>query len=123
MDTSDKIPGGGMLSTADDLARFAIALESGRLLDSATTQLMWTSQKTSDGKVTGYAYGWGVHEENGMRSVGHTGGQPGCSSVIWMLPSQGFAVAIMANTDEVKVQPVAKELAQAYLRVHSASRQ
>ena len=62
VDTSNKIPGGGMLSTADDLARFAIALESGRFLSSATTQLMWTSQKTSDGKVTGYAYGWGVHD-------------------------------------------------------------
>ena len=115
VDTSNKVPGGGMISTADDLARFAIALESGRLLSSATTQLMWTSQKTSDGKATGYAYGWGVHDENGVRTVGHTGGQPGCSSVLWMLPSQGFAVAIMANTDEVKVQPIAEALAQAYL--------
>ena len=76
---------------------------------------MWTSQKTSDGKATGYAYGWGVHEENGVRTVGHTGGQPGCSSAIWMLPGQGFAVTIMANTDEVKVLPIAEALAQAYL--------
>jgi len=121
VDTSNKVPGGGMISTADDLARFAIALESGRLLSSATTQLMWTSQKTSDGKATGYAYGWGVHDENGVRTVGHTGGQPGCSSVIWMLPGQGFAVTIMSNTDEVKVQPIAEALAQAYLHTHGDS--
>ena len=118
VDTSNKIPGGGLISTADDLARFAIALESGRLLNSATTELMWTSQKTSDGKTTGYAYGWGVHEENGVRTVGHTGGQPGCSSAIWMLPGQGFAVTIMANTDEVQVLPIAEALAQAYRQVH-----
>ena len=121
VDTSNKVPGGGMISTADDLARFAIALESGRLLSSATTQLMWTSQKTSDGKATGYAYGWGVHDENGLRTVGHTGGQPGCSSVIWMLPGQGFAVTIMSNTDEVKVQPIAEALAQTYLNTHGDS--
>ncbi len=119
VDTSNKVPGGGLISTADDLARFAIALEGGRLLNSATTELMWTSQKTSDGKATGYAYGWGVREENGVRTVGHTGGQPGCSSVLWMVPGQGFAVAIMANTDEVKVQPIAEALAQAYLHAHS----
>ena len=121
VDTSNKIPGGGLVSTADDLARFAIALESGRLLSSSTTQLMWTSQKTSDGKATGYGYGWGVHEENGVRTVGHTGGQQGCSSVLWMLPDRGFAVAIMANTDEVKVLPIAEALAQAYLHVQNGS--
>ena len=78
-----------------------------------------SSQKTSDGKATGYAYGWGVHEENGVRTVGHTGGQPGCSSALWMLPEQGFAVTIMANTDEVKVLPIAEALAQAYLAAHA----
>src|SRR5208283_3616350 len=122
VDTRNKVPGGGMISTADDLARFAIALESGQLLNCATTQLMWTSQKTSDGKATGYAYGWGVHEENGVRTVGHTGGQPGCSSAIWMLPDQGFAVTIMANTDEVKVLPMAEALARAYLDAHTVLR-
>jgi CubicO group peptidase (beta-lactamase class C family) len=108
-----------MISTADDLARFAIALESGKLLSAATTQLMWTSQKTSDGKATGYAYGWGVHEDNGVRTVGHTGGQPGRSSAIWMLPDEGFAVTIMANTDEVKVLPMAEALVRAYLAAHT----
>jgi serine beta-lactamase-like protein LACTB, mitochondrial len=121
VDTSNKVPGGGMIATADDMARFAIALESGRLLSSATSGLMWTSQKTSDGKATGYAYGWGVHEEHGILTVGHTGGQPGCSSVLWMLPGLGFAVAIMANTDEVQVQPIAEALAQAYLHEPSES--
>lgn len=121
VDTSNKIPGGGMISTADDVARFAIALESGRLLNSATTQLMWTSQKTSDGKATGYAYGWGVHDDHGVLTVGHTGGQPGCSSVLWMLPQLGFAVAIMANTDEVKVLPIAESLTESYLHARKAS--
>jgi serine beta-lactamase-like protein LACTB len=121
VDTSNKIPGGGLVSTADDLARFAIALESGGLLSSATAQLMWTSQKTSDGKATGYGYGWGVGDANGVRTVGHTGGQPGCSSVLWMLPDRGFAVSIMTNTDEVKVQPIAEALTKAYLQAHRAS--
>lgn len=116
VDTSNKVPGGGIISTSDDLARFAIAMESDKFLTPQTTALMWTSQQTTDGKPTGYGYGWGVGTEDGTQLVAHTGGQPGASSVLLLLPSRGFAVAIMANTDEVEVADIAKALAHSYLK-------
>lgn len=49
-DTSMKVPGGGLLSTAEDLVRFGIALNTGTLLRKDIVDAMWTDQKTSDGR-------------------------------------------------------------------------
>lgn len=105
VDTSNKIPEGGLISTSDDLSAFAIALESNTFLNSQTTALMWTSQNTSAGQATGYGYGWEVR----------TGRQPGTSDILVLLPSRDFAVAIMSNTDDIDVTPMAETLARAYL--------
>ena len=47
-DTSIKIPAGGLLSTVDDMARFAIAVMSGQLVQPGTIAKMWTKPKTRD---------------------------------------------------------------------------
>ncbi len=47
-DTSYKVPGGGLCGTAPDVARFGLALLSGRLLDRPTLRQMLTPQKTRD---------------------------------------------------------------------------
>jgi serine beta-lactamase-like protein LACTB, mitochondrial len=53
LDSSYKIPGGGLISSADDMAHFEAAILADKLLRRATRDLMWTSQKTYDGKPTG----------------------------------------------------------------------
>ena len=59
-DTSYKVPGGGLCATAPDLARFAIALSKGTLVRPETRRQMFTTQRTRDGKPTGYGLGWAV---------------------------------------------------------------
>ena len=120
VDTSNKIPGGGLISTAEDLARFSIALESNTFLNAEITKLMWTSQTTTDGKPTGYGYGWDVKQRNGILTVEHTGHQPGASNILLLLPGRGFAVAIMSNTDDINVTPMAETLANTYLNAGAA---
>ena len=46
------------LSTPSDLVRFAIAIDSGKLLQPATVQLLQTSQRLASGQETGYGLGW-----------------------------------------------------------------
>lgn len=102
MDSSYKRPGGGWLSTAEDLARFAIAVETGRLLKPETFRQMTQGQRTTGGVETGYAYGWYVNTRAGERreeSVWHGGVQPGFTSDLWLIPSKQFAVAIVANLE------------------------
>ena len=46
------------LSTPSDLVRFAMAINSGKLLQPATVQLLQTSQRLASGQETGYGLGW-----------------------------------------------------------------
>ncbi len=107
-DTSNKVPGGGLLSTAGDLARFAGALLSRKLLSPATLKEAWTSRKTRDGKKTGYGLGFRVKTFGGRREVGHTGGQPGTSTVLYMLPEEKTAVVLLADLEGINLWNLAR---------------
>jgi serine beta-lactamase-like protein LACTB len=48
LDSSYKIPGGGLISSADDMARFETAILANKLLKPATREVRWTPQKAAD---------------------------------------------------------------------------
>jgi CubicO group peptidase (beta-lactamase class C family) len=98
-DTSNKIPGGGLCSTVWDLARFASAIMSGKLVRPETFEEMSTPQRTRDGTSTGYGYGFGISERDGFRFVTHGGGQPQVSTMLAMIPERRFAVVWMCNLE------------------------
>jgi serine beta-lactamase-like protein LACTB, mitochondrial len=100
-DTSNRVPGGGLVATAEDVARFALGLHSGALLKKETREQMFVRQRTRDGKPTGYALGWTVGSERGRREVYHIGGQPRVSTVLYMLPDSGVAVVCLSNLEGV----------------------
>lgn len=101
VDNSYKWAGGGFLSTAEDLVTFAFALLDGRLLRPATVNLLWTSQKTSDGKETGYGLGWSVNADGkGRRRVDHSGGAQGGTAFLVIYPAERLAAAMIVNSDE-----------------------
>ena len=102
MDSSYKIPGGGLVSTAEDLGRFAIAVQNGVLIKPETFEQMTKNQKTRDGQETGYGYGWYVGQREGREpdgSVWHGGVQQGFTSDLWILPSKQIAVVILTNLE------------------------
>jgi serine beta-lactamase-like protein LACTB len=100
-DTSYKIPGGGFISTVEDLARFAIAMQTGTLVKTETVNQMWNAQKTRDGKGTAYGLGWGVSERNGMKEVHHGGAQQRVSTFLYTIPEKGLAVVLMTNLENI----------------------
>jgi len=110
LDSSYKIPGGGLISSADDMANFAAAILGGQLLSASSREAMWTVQHTSDGKATGYGLGWGVRDKFGTRLIGHDGGQQGTSTSIVLLPERRSAVVVLANMDNVNVEALAEDL-------------
>jgi CubicO group peptidase (beta-lactamase class C family) len=107
IDTSYKMPGGGLVSTAEDLANFAVAVLNGVLIKKETFEQMSTPQKTRDGKAITYGLGWyigglgdktwGVGDRKGL--VWHGGVQPGVTSVLYILPKERFALAILTNLE------------------------
>ncbi len=112
VDTSYKIPGGGLVSSAPDAARLLLALSRGEVLKDATRELLFTPQPLADGKPTSYALGWRVHVgAAGRREVWHTGAQQRVSTILYGVPEEGFAVAIFCNLEGVKgLLEVAREL-------------
>jgi CubicO group peptidase (beta-lactamase class C family) len=101
-DTSNRIPGGGLVATAEDVARFASALQRGLLLKPETLQMALIPQKLRGGRATGYGLGWAVGRRGTRREAYHVGGQPQVSTVLYMQPDAGVAVAILANLEGVE---------------------
>lgn len=111
LDSSYKIPGGGWLSSAEDMARFEVAILSDKLMKPATRERMWTPLKPADGSVpNGYALGWGTFTANGMRFVGHSGGQQGTSTDFLIAPEQRAGVVVLTNMEGIPANDLSKEI-------------
>ncbi len=115
-DTSNKVPGGGMVSTPDDLIKFAIAVMKGQLVKPETRDQMYTQAKARDGKLVPYGLGWQIQESEGRKWVAHGGAQQGISTMLLTLPSEGFSVALMTNLERVTLAPLARRIAGIVLR-------
>ena len=113
LDSSYKIPGGGLISSADDMAKFEIAIMTNKLLKPDTRDLMWTPQKAADGSQNGYALGWGTQKKYGLALVEHTGGQQGTSTSIILVPERRAGIVVLANMDNVD----SAELSTAILKI------
>ncbi len=103
MDSSYKIPGGGFVTTAEDLVRFAQAMMDGRIVKPATVLEMWTPAKINgDGKGSNYGLGFGVLMLDGGKYVAHSGSQQGTSTAMVIIPGKHFAVAALANMEDAE---------------------
>ena len=110
LDSSYKIPGGGWLSSAEDMARFEVAMLNDKLLKRSTRDLMWTPLKPSDGSKDTYGLGWGVKDEDGLRVVGHSGGQQGTSTDFLIAPDKRAGVVVLTNMEEINPNELAAEI-------------
>ncbi len=115
-DLSIKWAGGGMIATATDLVRFALAMDAGTLMDSRTQAAMTTRHVLADGAVSDYALGWRIAEDEAGTWVAHSGGATGGTTHLLRLPERGLAVALTANVQSGAGLPdAARRLADAAL--------
>lgn len=112
-DTSGKIPGGGFLSSAIDLVRFGVAVNTGKLVRLATLEQMWIEQRAKDGKETGYGYGWNVFKFGEQRVILHGGNQAGARSELRILPDKGIVIAVLTNLSDAPLQEMMKGITDA----------
>jgi hypothetical protein len=107
------------LSTPSDLVRFAMAINSGKLLQPATVQSLQTSQRLASGQETGYGLGWDLEtvalagKQTGL--VGHDGEMLGGMVASFMtFPAHGIVVAVASNISYADTYSVAVRMAQAF---------
>jgi serine beta-lactamase-like protein LACTB, mitochondrial len=100
LDASYKVPGGGWLSSAPDMARFMVAILSDRLVKRSTRDLMWTAVMPKDGRGRlAYGLGWQLGQTHGVNLVGHGGSQQGTSTMMLMAPEKQAGVVVLGNSD------------------------
>jgi CubicO group peptidase (beta-lactamase class C family) len=109
-ETSHKLSAGGLVSTAGDLVRFAVAVFEGRLLSAPAVERMLTEHVLPNGEGTGWGLGWSGETRNGLTLAGLRGAQPGATAQLLGLPSEDFAVAVIANRDLVPTQDLVRDL-------------
>jgi D-alanyl-D-alanine carboxypeptidase len=97
----------GMVSTARDMATYTTALLSGRLLDAATYQLMWTSNPSPLSGVESLSdasrgLGWdtAIDTSAGVTEVIKGGQVPGYSTELILYPSTDSGVFVSFNTTQ-----------------------
>ncbi len=98
---------GGITASAADLARWDIALDSGRVVPPAAFAQMTTPFHLKNGKSTGYGFGLGVGSDLGRPTVGHDGLVSGFSAENLTFPKDGVAIVLLANGDNFSyLQPI-----------------
>ena len=115
-DTSIKLSAGGLVSTVEDMARFAIALNTGKLLRPETRAQMWTKPKTRDGKEFDYAFGFLVGEKNGKQRAYNDGSQAGTRTFLFMQPDDNFAVIMMTNLEKAQCEVLTPKIREVVLK-------
>jgi len=112
-DLSVKYPGGGVVSTAGDLVRFAIAFEESRLVNEDTRKQMLIVPPVEKRRLP-YASGWMVWNGEKYGNFYHNdGGQAGTSTYLMVLPDQAITVAVIGNVADAgsEVSEIAMALA------------
>ncbi len=108
---------GSLLSTVDDLAKWARALEAPGFLSRESLETWWKPFRLAKGESVHYGYGWGISDYYGHRVVSHGGGINGFTCHLLWMPEDRVFVAVLTNRNDEKSNPtlVARKLAAAAL--------
>ncbi len=116
LDISDRLPGGGWLSTPTDMVKFADIVLSHGLLSRKWTDRMWT-ETSRPGDPMRYALGWSVGFVGSHPIFAHGGGQAGTSTSLLLVPDQHLAIAVFTNRDGADMTGLSQKIAAELLHV------
>ncbi len=105
-ETSSTLGAGGLLSSAEDLAKWDAALNANDLLAEASRNAMWAATILPDGRDTEYGFGWRVTPYLGLESQSHTGQVAGFNANFARFPAQEIAIIVFMNRYRVNSSPL-----------------
>jgi CubicO group peptidase (beta-lactamase class C family)/uncharacterized protein YndB with AHSA1/START domain len=91
---------GGLICSVSDLYLFSNALMGGKLLQEKTLESAFTCVALNSGEPTVYGLGWMVGTYRGRRVVQHSGGMPGFSAQMWLLPDDKVFAVLLSNSPD-----------------------
>ena len=115
-DNSNKFPSGGYLTTPEDLVTFGNAHLQPGFLKADTLRQLFTSQKTADGRETGYGMNWHIDaDHDGVPTIRHTGSSVGGNSIILMYPRQRVVLSIQTNLTDSRLGDLPETIGSLFL--------
>lgn len=96
---------GALVSTAEDLARWTLALHAGKVVNPDSLRLMTSPTRTTDGREHPYGFGLGFRTVQGRRLVGHNGGINGFTSLVEADPARRTVAVLLFNQEHPGVGP------------------
>ena len=117
-------PAGGIVTTVDDLLRYAqVFLREGRneagqqVLSGDSVRAMLTPHAPASDPDESVGLAWHLREIDGVRAFGHGGGTNGQISLLTVVPAHNFACALFTNSDRggELIQVVEKWILRSYL--------
>jgi CubicO group peptidase (beta-lactamase class C family) len=93
-------PAGGLFSSIEDLAKWAVALDKNTLLQPEFMEQMWTAAKLRNGQTVPFGVGWIVDKLNDEKATGHSGG-PALSDIV-RLPGRKLTAIVLTNQLELR---------------------
>jgi len=116
-DNSNKFASGGYLTTPEDLVKFGEAHLAPGFLTAATLNQLFTEQKTTDGKGTGYGMNWFVGKDAQGRTIRwHSGSSVGGNSMLILYPDQMVVIAMQSNLTDSNFDGLPRALANLFMR-------
>lgn len=125
MDTSNRIAGGGLVSTPSDLVRLAICAEKDNFLSQSARKTMWAPVNLADGQANeqNYALGWRLDKSTRLFGkdkptaiIHHGGQQEGGASFLVIVPALGVSVAVMTNSGTSAARQAVQDTAYELVR-------
>ena len=111
-------PAAGIQTTSADLAKWVIALQSGKLLTKASLDQLWSPQQLQDGsyggfsdEINGYGLGWPVMRRTAHRAITPVGGE---RSSMFIYPSDDLTIIILTDLMGASPQTFIDRIASIY---------
>ena len=105
----------GLQTTAEDLGRWALQLQSPTVGGEAAIRRMAEQGVLDDGTTNAYALGQERRAYNGLDTWSHGGRDAGYRSFLLRIPDQRFSVAVLSNAADFDTAAVAFAVADHYL--------
>ena len=98
-------------TTVQDMARWAPALSTTKLVSEATLKEAFTPGKPKNG-TSDYGFGWVIKADQAY----HAGAWVGFTTAIVRFREQHLTVVVLANSTEFKTMRIAREISEVYLK-------
>jgi CubicO group peptidase (beta-lactamase class C family) len=106
---------GSLYVSAQDMARWSIALDGDTLLTRAVKEAMWTPTTLNSGERWDYGFGWRLFSIDGRRSVRHRGDWQGFTSHILHFPDDRLTISVLMNRSNGQPHVIADKIAALYI--------